>query len=72
MVKIVLSAAEASLISQSPEAIEVFDPAGKRLGVFVQAYSSDELETARQRRDSNKPRYTTSQVLDHLRSLDQQ
>jgi hypothetical protein len=70
MIKIVLSAEQASLVCQAADAVEMLDPDGKCLGVFVQAFSAAEIETALKRRDSNQPRYTTAEVLSHLRAIE--
>jgi hypothetical protein len=41
------------------------------LGYIAQGFTDEDIALARQRLASSEPRYTTEQVLDHLRSLDE-
>lgn len=50
--------------------VEFVDANGKRLGTLVRPPSDDDIRIAKERLASNEPRYTTEQVLEHLRKLE--
>lgn len=71
---IVLSAEQLVVMRQASSPVELLDEAGIRVGVANPAalpdgWTEEDLRLARQARNSGSPRYTTAQVLDHLRSL---
>ena len=72
MTQIIVDAAQASLIAQSQQSLQVLDPGGKLIG-FVRAVEPDEEEQiaiAKERLKSDEPCFTTQEVLDHLQSLE--
>lgn len=70
MVQITVSAEQAKRIALANEAVEFRDPDGRILGYYTLAFTQEEIQEAIRRRDSEGPRYTTQQVLEHLHSLD--
>jgi hypothetical protein len=71
MIQVVVTADQAKLISEAHGSVEVVDENGKRLGYFARPFSDDEILLAKQRLASDEPRYTTAEVLEHLRKLEQ-
>ena len=72
MPHIVVDDDQAKMISQSTESIEIRDRSGKHLGYVAHGFTEEDIAIAKQRMASDEPRYPTEQVLDHLRSLEQQ
>jgi hypothetical protein len=70
MEHIVVSDQQARLISEATESIEIRDARGGHLGYVAHGFTDEDIAIAKQRLASDDPRYTTQQVLDHLRSLD--
>lgn len=69
MTHITVDAAQAELILNSGESIEIRDEQGRHLGFVAQGFSDAELATAAERAASDEPRYTTEEVRAHLKSL---
>ena len=55
---------------RSEESIEIRDARGGRLGYVAHGFTDEDIAIAKHRLASNEPRYSTQQVLDHLRSLE--
>jgi hypothetical protein len=72
MLHIVVDEEQAKIISESSERIEIRDRNGRHLGYVTQGVSEEDIAIAKERMASDEPRYTTAEVLDHLRSLEQQ
>ncbi len=72
MPHIVVDNQQAKLISEATGDIEIRDPQGRRLGYVAHGFNGRDIAIARQRLESDHPRYTTREVLDHLRSLERQ
>jgi hypothetical protein len=72
MIRIVVDSEQAKAIVDSKETVEVCDKSGKVLGTLKPPalFSSDEIAEAKRRLAEPGPRYTTEQVLEHLRSLE--
>jgi hypothetical protein len=75
MIRIVLDDKQAKAIADSRETVEVCDSDGKVLGVInreVLPFGFTEADIAEAKRNlaAPGPRYTTEQVLEHLRSLE--
>ena len=70
MEHIVVNDQQARLISEATESIEIRDAKGSHLGYVARGFTEADIAIAKQRSASDQPRYTTTQVLDHLRSLD--
>ncbi len=68
---IVVDEKQAKVISEATDSIEIRDPQGRCLGYVAHGFTEEDFSVARQRLASDEPRYTTQQVLDHLRSLRQ-
>ena len=62
---------QARIISEAPENIVIRDRNGRYLGYVTHDFTEEEIAIAKQRLASDEPRYTTEQVLEHLRSLEQ-
>lgn len=72
MTKLVLTEEQATILAAATEQEQVFlfDSKGNYIGWVERAvFSLDEVIEAEQSLDQNGPRYTTEQVLSHLRSL---
>ena len=72
MVKVVVTEDQAKVIAAAKEGVEFVDAAGKRLGFFARPFSEDDIAIARKRAASDEPRRTTQQVIDRLKSLEQE
>ncbi len=71
MTCIVVTEEQAELIMKSPMGVEIRGPQGDCLGIVKpHGVSEEDIQIALQRRESNSPRYTTSEVLTHLQSLE--
>jgi hypothetical protein len=71
MSQIVLSDDQARTVRTATGPIEVRDRQGDLLGYVSPPPSDAEVAEARRRLVSNGPWYTTGQVIDHLKSLEQ-
>ena len=72
MAHIVVDDAQAKLISEATERIEIRDRHGKHLGYVFSDFTEAEIAAAKQRRESSEARHSTEEVLKHLQSLVQQ
>ena len=70
MQPIVVDDQQAKLITETKETLEIRDPQGRHIGYLAHLYTDEDIAIARQRLASGEPRYTTQEVLDHLRSLE--
>ncbi len=71
MPHIVIDDEQAKVISESTERVEIRDRDGNHLGYVAHGFDDEDLAIAKDRMASDQPRYTTQEVLDHLRSLEQ-
>jgi hypothetical protein len=70
MTRLVLTHEQSRLVAESREPIQVCDPQGDVLTTIEPPeFTPEEIAEAAKAADSNEPRYSTQQVLDHLRSL---
>jgi hypothetical protein len=78
MTQIILDSTQARIVCQAHDQIRVCDPDGKVLRVIAPAtnnqltdsfFTDEEIEEAKRRRDTPGPRFTTKEVLEHLRAL---
>ncbi len=72
MTDIVVTDEQAQVIVNSTDEVLIRDQNGNVLGRIVSEPSPDDaaiLDEAKRRLASDQPRYTTRQVLDHLKSL---
>jgi hypothetical protein len=72
MSHIVVDEAQAKIISESSGNIEIRDRHGKHLGFVAHGFTDEDLAIAKNRLLSTEPRYTTSDVLRRLESLEQE
>lgn len=73
MTQLVLDDDQAKAVQDSRQRIRVCDRHGNVLGFVIRSkVSAADIAIAKQRRDSAQPRLSTQQVLDHLKSLEQQ
>lgn len=72
MVKIVVTEDQARTIAEARDVVEIVDQGGRRLGFFARPFTDEDFAIARQRAASDEPRRTTQQVLDRLKSLEQE
>jgi hypothetical protein len=75
MIRIVLDDEQTKAIAEAHDTVEVCDSHGKVLGVINRAvlpFGFNEADIAEAKRNlaAPGPRYTTEQVLEHLRSLE--
>ncbi len=70
MIHITVSDEQAKLIARTRENIEIRDPAGRHLGYIAHDFTDEEIALARKALASPGPRYSTAEVLEHLRSLE--
>jgi hypothetical protein len=67
---IVVDEQQARLISEATEEVEIRDPRGNHLGYVAHGFTGEDLTIARERLASDERRFTTEEVLAHLRSLE--
>jgi hypothetical protein len=80
---ITLDPQQAAFLAQATECVEIRGPDGTMLGSFyphrraeavapadIYPFTEADIAEAKRRSRSDSPRYTTQQVLDHLRSLE--
>lgn len=72
MSHIIVTDEQAALISRSNGMIQVQDCQGRVIGYVTPAPTAEEIAKLKARLSVPQPTYTTAQVLEHLRSLDQQ
>lgn len=72
MPHIIVDDQQAQIIAQSPNNLEIRDRQGRCLGYVAHGFTDEDIALAKKRLASDEPRFTTQQVLDHLRSLEQQ
>lgn len=70
MPHIVVDDQQAKVIFEATESVEIRDRRGKHLGYVAHGFTEEDIAIARRRIASDEPRYTTQEVLDHLRSLE--
>jgi hypothetical protein len=68
MVQIVMTEAQAKLFAATDERVEIVDTSGRRLGTLLRPPSDEEVRIARERIAQGGKRYTTEEVVSHLRS----
>ena len=72
MREIILSHEQAEVIAAATEEVRIRDPQGNVVATVMPALSHEESQIvaeAKRRLASDQPRYTTSDVIDHLQSL---
>ena len=70
MVQVVATADQAKLFAEAGGSVEIVDASGKRLGYFARPFTDEDVRIAKERLASDEPRYTTAEVMDHLRQLE--
>ena len=70
MPHIVIDEQQARLISEATGDVEIRDTEGRHLGYVAHGFTDEDIAVARQRLTSVHHRYTTREVLDHVRSLE--
>lgn len=70
MVQIVATPDQVKVLAETNESVEIVDANGKRLGYIARPFTSEDIRIAKERLASDEPRYTTEQVLEHLRKLE--
>lgn len=71
MTQIVLNDEQVKTVQSATGAVEVRDRHGNLLGYVARRTTEAEIAEAKRRLESDGPWYTTQQVLDHLKSLEQ-
>ncbi len=69
MIRVIVSDQQARAIGEADQIVELCDREGRVLGMVVSGIGEDDVRTARAVADSTERRYTTPEVLEHLRSL---
>jgi hypothetical protein len=70
MPHIVINQEQAKLISEATGDVEIRDAEGRHVGYVAHGFTDEDIAIARQRLASSHSRYTTREVLDHVRSLE--
>lgn len=71
MQQIILTNEQAETIATVLNPVPVRDSKGSLLGTFTPIWTEDDIADAKRRLASDEPRYTTAQVVEYLRSLEQ-
>lgn len=72
MSEIVLTEEQAKVITGTAEQVVLRDPKGQLLGYVARSFTKAEIAEAERDLESDQPRYTTEEVMDRLRSLEQE
>lgn len=72
MSHIIVDDIQARLIMEADGTIEIRDRHGNHLGYVAHGFSAEDIAVARERLASDEPRYSTREVLEHLRSLEKE
>jgi hypothetical protein len=72
MVKITVDADTAEAIRSSDALVPVHDERGECVGYVMPPLSDEDLEEIERPRDSDGPWYTTAEVMEHRKSVDNQ
>jgi hypothetical protein len=67
---IVLNDEQARLVATALNPVQVRDGKGNVLGTIAPVWTEADIADAKRRLASDEPRYSTAEVLDHLRSLE--
>jgi hypothetical protein len=70
MIQIVLNDEQAKIVASAHKPVQVCDGSGNLLGIIAPTWTEADIADAHQRLASKEPRYTTAQVLEHLRALE--
>jgi len=70
MPHIVVDDRQAKIISETSQTVEIRDQHGNRLGYVAHPFTDEDIAVAKRRLQSDEPRFTTQEVLNHLRSLE--
>ncbi|MBI3467801.1 MAG: hypothetical protein HY000_32735 [Planctomycetes bacterium] len=70
MQQITLDKVQSEIIVHAQGKVQIRDHTGKVLGYLSRPFTAEQIAEAKRRLASDQPRYTTEQVLAHLRSLD--
>jgi hypothetical protein len=70
MTSIVVDDEQAKAIAESPGMVEVRDRTGAILGYMTHGFTAEDISIAKQRLQSDEPRFTKRQVLDRLRAAE--
>lgn len=71
MTQIILNDDQAQAVQAARDAVEVRDRSGRLLGYVSPPPGDAEIAQAKRRLQSQGPWYTTEEVLEHLRTLEQ-
>ena len=71
MLRVVATEDQAKLLAESSESVEIVDSNGRRLGTVVRPPSEEDIQIAQARIAGAGKRYSTDEVVSHLRSLKQ-
>lgn len=71
MLHIIVDDEQAKLIRESAENVEIRDRNGKHLGYVTHGWTEEDIASAKAQLNSDEPRYTTKEVLEHLESLEE-
>jgi hypothetical protein len=72
MPEIILTQEQTEVVAQARDTVQVRDPKGNVLGYIEPPdFMPEEIAEAKRALASNQPRFTTAQVLEYLRSLEQ-
>lgn len=70
MEQMIVTDDQAKLLTQSHESVEIVDARGNRLGTVVRPPSEEDVQIAKMKIEQAGARYTTEEVISHLRSLE--
>ena len=70
MTRIQLNAEQSRAIREAGKTIEIVDESGRRVAVLPDGWTAADIEDAKRARDSTERRWSTTEVLNHLRSID--
>jgi hypothetical protein len=69
---IVVDDRQAKIISEATQSVEIHDQHGNHLGYVAHRFTAEDIAVAKRRLQSDEPRFTTQEVLNHLRSLERE
>ena len=72
MSHIVVDDRQAKIIAEAAQTLEIRDQRGNHLGYVAHRFTDEDVAVAKRRLQSDEPRFTTREVLEHLRSLERE
>jgi hypothetical protein len=72
MAQLILTEEQARVVAGAQEPVQLCDPQGNIVATLKPAFTAEDIAEAKRRLAVNGPRYTSEQVQEHLRALQEE